>query len=253
MNDSYYYNKNILLIGGSFGIGEQLCIELANMGAKIAIVARSKEKINKLKNELHGDKHLAISCDISKKSDLDNLHKELKNTWQSIDIIIFCAGYYEPMNITNFDLARSKEIVNTNFYSLLNFIDIFKEDLIEEKIANLAIVASVAGYFGMPNSMAYGASKAATINLTESLFYELKKYNTKVKLINPGFVQTRLTDKNSFKMPLIISAKKAAKIIIKNLPKNKFEIKFPFMFALLMKFIAILPYRLQLSLLKNIK
>lgn len=244
--------KNILIIGGSFGIGEELCKEFADLGDNLAIVARSKDKIDELCKTLNGS-HLSISCDVSKKDDLDKLEQELFQKWQKIDLIIFCVGTYQPMNLGNFDLKKAQEIMDVNFNSFLNFIDVFLPRFKQEKIAHLAIISSVAGYFGMPNSLAYGASKAALSNLSESLFYELKKYKTKVQLINPGFVKTRLTNQNDFKMPGIISTKKAANVIIKQLTANKFEIKFPFFFAFTMRLLSILPYKLRFIVFKNVK
>ena len=251
-NSNYYNNKNILVIGGSFGIGEELCKELSNLGSSLAIVARSKDKIDNLCKTLSGN-HLSIAGDASKKSDLDKLSHTLSKKWKKIDIVIFCVGAYQPMNIDNFDLQKAENIIDINLNSFLNFIDSFLPSFKEKKIGHLAIISSVAGYFGMPNSLAYGASKAALSNLSESLFYELKKYETKVQLINPGFVKTRLTDKNNFKMPGIISANKAAKLIMKQLPKNKFEIKFPFIFTSIMRFLSILPYKIRFSLLTKLK
>ena len=102
----------------------------------------------------------------------------------------------------------------------------------------------------MPNSLAYGASKAGLSHLTESLFYELKKYQTKVQLINPGFVETRLTAKNNFKMPWIISRQKTANIILRKLPKKQFEISFPWIFVCILKLLQKLPYKLRLLLFK---
>jgi short-subunit dehydrogenase len=249
-SSSYYKNKNILIIGGSHGIGEELCIELSKLGANLAIAARSKDKINSLSKELSGN-NLSFACDILQKKDLDKLHNNLSKKWRKIDLIIFCAGAYNPMNIDNFDLEKAQNIANVNFNSFFNFIDSFLPSFKKKKIAHLAIVSSVAGYFGMPNSLAYGSSKAALNNLAESLFYELKQYKTKVQLINPGFVKTRLTSQNNFKMPGLISANKAAQIIIKKLPKNIFEIKFPFIFTSIMRILSILPYKIRFLLFKN--
>ncbi|MFT6076865.1 MAG: short-subunit dehydrogenase [Myxococcota bacterium] len=247
-----FKNKNVLIIGGSFGIGEELCKEFSAIGANLAIVARSKDKIDDLCKKLSGN-HLSIPCDVSIKKDLEKLSRILNQKWQKIDLIIFCVGTYQPMNLDNFDLKKSQEIIDINLNSFFYFIDAFLPSFKQEKISHLAIISSVAGYFGMPNSLAYGASKAALSNLSESLFYELKKYQTKVQLINPGFVKTRLTDQNDFQMPGIIKANKAALIIIKNLSKNKFEIKFPFFFTSTMRLLSILPYKLRFFLFKNLK
>ena len=172
-NNNYYNNKNILVIGGSSGIGEQLCKELASLKANLAIAARSKDKIDQLCQDLQGD-HISISCDVLQIQDLKKLVDILDKKWQKIDIIIFCAGSYQPMNIDNFNAAKAQQIIDTNLNGFINFFDSFQAHFKQNKIKHLAITSSVAGYFGMPNSLAYGASKAALSNLSESLFYELK-------------------------------------------------------------------------------
>lgn len=244
MNKEFYKNKNIVIVGGSFGIGEELCKKLSSFGANLAIIARSKEKLEAMKNSL-GSRHFIFSNDVTNHKDLSKTFDILSLKWRRIDLIIFCVGIYEPMNLKNFDLKKSKEILEINFSSFLNLIDITLPLIKEKKIAHLAIISSVAGYFGMPNSLVYGASKAALSNLSESLLYELRDFDVKVQLINPGFVKTRLTDKNNFKMPLIISPNDAADYILKKLPKKSFEIAFPRIFVLIMKFLKILPRKMR--------
>ncbi|MDA0902628.1 MAG: SDR family NAD(P)-dependent oxidoreductase [Proteobacteria bacterium] len=251
-SSNYYKGKNILIIGGSFGIGEALCRSLSQAGGNLAIIARSQDKLDKLCDELAGD-NIGIACDISKKSDLNKLYKSISNKWQKIDLVLFCVGTYQPMNLENFNLKQAQQIIDINLTSFLGFLDSFLPLFKAQRIAHLAVISSVAGYFGMPNSLAYGASKAALSNLTESLHHELRKYKTKVQLINPGFVKTRLTDQNNFKMPGIITSEQAAQSILTQLPKSKFEIAFPFNFTLIMKAIASLPYKIRFYLFKNVK
>ena len=157
------------------------------------------------------------------------------------------------MNIENFDKLISEKIIQTNLNAFFTFIDVFLPHFKNSTIKHLAVISSIAGYFGMPNSLAYGASKSALSHLTESLHYELKKYHTKVQLINPGFVKTRLTAKNDFTMPSIINSEQAAQIILKQLPSKRFEINFPFGFAMMMKILSLLPYRLRHWLLSHLK
>lgn len=247
-----YKNKNILVIGGSFGIGKELFCQLAAAGANLALAARSLQEITELTKEVRGN-HLAISCDVLDKKSLDNLCGLLCEKWTKIDIVIFCVGTYKPMNLDNFDLQAAEDISAVNYNGFLNFIAAFLTCFKQKKIGQMAVISSVAGYFGMPNSLAYGASKAALTNLCESLYYELRRYEVKVQLISPGFVKTRLTDQNKFSMPGIISPEIAAKNIISNLSKSKFEIRTPLMFTLVMKILQLLPYRIRFFLFRNVK
>jgi len=252
LHAKYFLDKNILICGGSFGIGEEICRQLAEYKANLIITARSIEKLNKLSMELP-IKNYVKKCDFSKKTELDNLYKFVSNKWQKIDLVIFCLGIYQPMSLENFDLKIAKKIMDVNFNSCLNFIGVFLPFFQGMKIKQFSVISSSAGYFGMPNSMAYGASKAVLSNLVESLYYELQKYDTKVQLINPGFVKTRLTAKNNFKMPFIIDVNKAVKIIIKNLSSSKFEVFFPLFLVGLMKIIKNLPYKIRMLIIKKLK
>ncbi len=246
-----YHNKNIWLIGASFGIGEELYRQFCEAGANLIISGRSLRKLQEIIGE--NKNHLALEMDITNEDSVNLAVKTLQQHFLQIDLIIFCAGIYQPMNIDNFDLAKAKEISKVNYVGMLNLLDAILPIIKQKNLTHLAIISSVASYFGMNNSLSYGASKAALKNLTESLYLELKKYGVKVQLINPGFVKTRLTDQNNFKMPLMITTQKAAKFIIKELNSNKFEIFFPKLFVWIMKFIGLMPYKLQLKILSKIK
>lgn len=251
MSNNFFKQKNIIIIGASYGIGEALCNNLSQLGANLFLVARSKNKIDNLAKSLTGENY-SFKCDITDKKQVINLIQEIKNTWSKIDLIIFSAGIYEPMSLNNYSEEVALNILTVNFTSILYLLDFFITEAKAKKLKHIAMISSSAGYFGMPNSLAYGASKAALSNLTESLFYELKKYDTKIQLINPGFVKTRLTDKNDFFMPNIISQDQAAKIIIKGLKKQNFEISFPTKFITFMKILKFLPFILRSSLLRKL-
>jgi short-subunit dehydrogenase len=246
-----YKDKNIWIIGASFGIGEELYLQLTKSGANLAISARSQEDLQKLTKDNPG--HLAIKMDITDKNSIYRAFSQIEESWKKIDLIIFCAGTYQPMNIDNFNLEKCQNIINVNFIGFINFFDCILPSIKTQQIKHLAVISSVAGYFGMNNSFGYGASKAALSNFVESLHLELKKYGTKVQLINPGFVKTRLTSQNNFKMPFLINTQKAANIILKEIPKNKFEIFFPKTFIGIMKFIRLMPYKINLAILSKIK
>lgn len=250
--NNFYQNKNVWIIGASFGIGEALYRELNDDGANLLISARSKNKIEELVANTNKN-HACVELDVTKETDFDAAIEVLKSKFQKTDLIIFCAGIYSPMNAENFDLKAAKEILEVNLTGFVNFIGKIMPQIKVGEVAHIAIISSVAGYFGMPNSMCYGASKAGLSNLAESLYFDLKKYHTKVSLINPGFIKTRLTDQNKFAMPLIASAEEIATHIIKQLPKNNFEIYFPKAFVFIMKILKKLPFLLRSKILKIIK
>jgi short-subunit dehydrogenase len=244
MNKDFYQGKNIWIIGATSGIGLALALQMSNLAKNVIISGRSNFK-SEVKNISF------IRCDIAKTGDFENALDQIKSNFDQLDILIFAAGIYEPMGLKNFNLKKSQEILEINFSGFLNVIQNLEMLQTQLKLSSLIVFSSIASYFGMPNSLCYGASKAALNNITESLFYELKG-KVKVQLINPGFVKTRLTDKNNFKMPFMISDQKAAEIILKNIPKNKFEISFPAPFSWIMRFFKILPHKVRFWFLKSL-
>lgn len=246
-----YLNKNILIIGSSFGIGEALCRAFDQCGANLMMVARSTSKLAMLHSQLHGN-HRIFTCDVSQIESIEQCAKTIQTQCPTIDIVIYCVGVYQPMNINNYDADKAGEIMTINLLGFMNFMSVFLPQFKQQTIHHLAVISSLAGYFGMPNSLVYGASKAALSHLTESLYYELKPYRTKVQLINPGFVKTRLTAQNTFPMPGLMSSEKAAKLILRKLPTSSFEITFPWTFATVMKLCHYLPFRLRYYLLNAI-
>ncbi len=242
MNIEPFYNETIWIIGASTGIGRELALGLAAKGAKLVLSARNEGALQALKKDLKGDSHIILPCDASDSEQIKNSLAELKQHAEQIDRVIFMAGIYEPRSCRDMTIDEINNTTNINLNSALYLVHHILPVLEQQKKAQLVLCASVAGYVGLPKGQPYSATKAAMINLAETLNSEYYDSNIDVKLINPGFVRTRLTDKNKFKMPMIIEADDAAKRIILGLNKKAFEIYFPRRFILFFKFLRILPY-----------
>jgi short-subunit dehydrogenase len=106
----------------------------------------------------------------------------------------------------------------------------------------------VAGYVGLPRSLAYGPTKAALINLAQTLYLDLRDKGVAVSIINPGFVETPLTAQNRFHMPALLTPQQAAREIMRGWARGAFEIHFPKRFTLGLKLLALLPWRLYFTL-----
>ena len=143
--------------------------------------------------------------------------------------------------MSRFDLAAIRKGAEVNLMAVMNALDALLPRMIKRRAGHIAIVASVAGYRGLPRSLAYGPTKAALINLAETLNAELAPHGITVSIINPGFVDTPMTQGNPFPMPGIVSARKAAEEILAGLTRGKFEIAFPRGFVFGMKLLKILP------------
>lgn len=240
--------KNCWIIGASHGIGEALAAKFYKDGYDLIISARSSEKLEDLKKKLLQD-HLGgeVMIGVLDVVDYDSAQKtflEIIKKFQKIDLVVFCPALYEPMSVANFDLEISKKIISVNLGGFLNFLHLLVPKMILQKSGHIAVIASVAGYSGLPQSFAYGASKAGLINLCEGIYPELKEKNIDLSIINPGFVKTRLTDQNKFKMPFLISPEQAADYIFEGLKKKKFEIHFPKKFTFFLKILRLLPYKI---------
>lgn len=254
--------KNCWIIGASHGIGRELTKQLFKKGYDVIISARFADELHNLECELKKEYDesknenlnsiLVSPCDVS---DLESLKKswhDLHQKYSKIDLVIFASALYQEATVKDFDLGLSKKILDVNLGGFLNLLHLVQSGLKNHSFSHIVAVASVAGYFGMPKSLTYGASKAAMINLCEGIYPELKSHKIALSVVNPGFVKTRLTDQNKFSMPFLISAEKAASEIIQGIEAKKFEIHFPKKFTILLKLIRLLPYCLLLPILQII-
>jgi len=240
--------KTCWIIGASHGIGEALATNYYAQGFNLAISARSLEKLEQVREKLlvcakEPKEILVNKVDVVDVNSLQKACDEIVKNFGQIDLVIFCSALYQPTSALEFDLLVAKQTMDVNFNGFLNLLHVITPQMLKQKGGQIAVIASVAGYCGLPQSFAYGASKAALINLCEGIYPQMQKHGIDISVINPGFVKTRLTDKNSFKMPFIISSQGAAQLIVNGLEKKKFEIHFPKKFTFFLKILRLLPYR----------
>ncbi len=251
-------NKTCWIIGASQGIGEALAKKYFDSGFDLAISARNEDKLKSIRNGLlsqnqnRSNQIFVTPADVGEAVSIQSSLDLILEKFGEIDLIIFCSAIYQPTKAIGFDLQKAQETISVNLGGALNLLHVVLPQMVKQKSGHIAFVASVAGYRGLPQSFAYGASKAGLINLCEGIYPELKRQNIDLSIINPGFVKTRLTDKNSFSMPFIITAEKAADEIFKGLNAKKFEIHFPKKFTFFLKLLRILPNRLFIGIIKKI-
>ena len=231
--------------GASSGIGWHLSKRLVLSGWCVAVTARREEKLQQLAASVHGGPGQlhAFPGDVT---DLPTLSQTVKRIYAELGAIDRCflnAGDYDPKPMTEFDIGLFQRIIDVNYMGVVNALSLVLPRMLARQQGEIYITASLAGYRGLPLAGPYGSSKAALINLTETLNTELMPKGIKVRVINPGFVKTELTDKNRFGMPFLISTEKAADYIMRELDTDGFEIAFPKRFVYLMKLLRILPYR----------
>lgn len=244
--------KYTWIIGASEGIGAALAHSLAEKGEVLCLSARSEVGLQEVQKTLSGDGHIVMPFDAANRQALAKAHEDIRAAWPRIDRVIFMAGLYTPTSFGQIDLDEAEKIITVNLTSVFYLVETILSKMQAQGSGQIAICGSVAGYVGLPNSQPYGASKAGLINLVESLRAEVGDV-LDIKLINPGFVETRLTDKNDFDMPSRITATEAGEIIARELDTKKFEIHFPKRFTYLMKIISNLPYWLYFHVAKKMR
>ena len=236
--------KRVWLMGASTGIGAALARRLAAAGARLALSARSADKLEALAAGMPGA--LILPLDVRDAPGLAEAYGQIKRQWGGADLAIFNAGTYAAMRADQFDLAHMDAHFAVNYHGVTNGLAAILPDFIGRAAQHpaIAIVSSVAGYSGLPQALAYGPSKAALINLAETLYLDLQPRGIGVYLVNPGFVDTPLTRQNTFRMPALISADEAAEHMLAGFRAGVFEMHFPKRFTGLLKFMRLLPYSL---------
>lgn len=240
----------VWITGASSGIGRALALELARNGYRVAASARRHDKLGQLVEEARAAEGSirAFPLDVTDHGATVTAVRTIESGFGPIDIAVLAAGTHHPVAATRFRSAEMARLMVTNVLGVANCLEPLIETMTARRSGRIAIVSSLAGYRGLPSAAYDGATKAALINLAESLKFDLDPAGVKVQLIDPGFVETPLTDKNDFPMPFLMSAEDAAARIAKGLRRSSFEITFPKRFSYLLKIMRCLPYRLYFPL-----
>ncbi len=238
--------KRIWLIGASSGIGAALAQAYLSCGATVVLSARRAEQLEQL--AAGHPKAIALPFDVQDEQGWATAQSQIQQQHGGLDLIIFCAARYQPERSWEIQRAEVAATLKINLNSVYEGICTTLPGMLKQGSGGIAIIASVAGYVGLPNASVYGPSKAALINLAELLYCDLHGKNINVYLISPGFVKTELTEKNDFMMPALQSPEQAAAAIIRGMQKGQFEIHFPRRFTYLLKLLQIMPYRWRFAL-----
>ena len=234
--------QRVWIIGASTGIGGELARKLLALDAKVAISARHLDALQIISNG-NADS-MVLPLDMTQSSEVLTARDSILAKWAGIDLVLIVAGTYQKMRAEDFNLNEAKKMVDTNLNGPLNCLNAVLPVLLAQGKGGLGIVASIAGLRGLPQALIYGPTKAALINLCESLYLDLRPRGIGVYLINPGFVATPLTSKNDFAMPALISASTAAQAIVRGIERGEFHIHFPKRFTNWLRLLRLFPYRL---------
>ena len=237
-------SKVVWVTGASSGIGEAVALEFAKRGWLVAITARRVDALADVAARGEGGRISAFAGDVTDRERMAEIVEEIEAQLGPLSLVILNAGTYFPLSAEDFDLDRFEKNFEINVFGTAAPLAPALKGMLERRSGEIMIVSSVAGYSGLPTAATYGATKAALINLAESLHMELKPRGVTVKVINPGFIDTPLTRKNDFPMPFLMPADKAAERVADFAGKAGFERTFPRRFTWILKVLRVLPYPL---------
>lgn len=238
--------QRLWITGAGAGIGRALALAYARRGATVAVSARRADTLAALQAEVQAQGLIGlivpVPLDVTDRAATLAAVATIEELIGSLDLVILNAGTHEPFDPAAFDPTIFDRLFAVNLFGVVNGLAAVVPRMVARRGGRVAIVSSVAGYCGLPTAAAYGATKAALINMAEALKPELERCGVGVAVINPGFVRTPLTDRNTFPMPFLIEADDAAERIIRGLASGRFEITFPRRLSWALKMLRRLPY-----------
>lgn len=218
--------KRYWLVGASEGLGAALAHKMSAAGVQLVLSARSEDKLHDLAESLPG-KAEVVTVDVS---DADSVKAAAEKVGE-IDGVVQIAGVYWPFGAKDWDADQATAMADINFTGAMRLIGAVVPKFVERDAGHIVLTGSLSGFRGLPGAAAYTSSKAGVMTLAESLYADLHKTNVRVQLVNPGFVKTRLTDKNDFNMPFIMEPEDAARVYFEHMNTDAFKRSFPTLFS----------------------
>ena len=239
--------RRIWLTGASSGMGVHMAEELLKSGARLALTARTLAPLKAL-SDRYPDQVLLVPGDLTDRPQVREIGNRITQLWGALDTVILNAGTCEYVDVRHFDATVIERVVRTNLLATSYCLESALPLLRAGSRPHVVGVVSSVTYWALPRAEAYGASKAGLRYLLQSLRIDLAQEGIDVTLVSPGFVDTPLTEKNDFPMPMRWPAHKAARHICQRLQKRPLEIAFPTLFIATLRLLASLPKRLQVAL-----
>ncbi|HET8869260.1 MAG TPA: SDR family NAD(P)-dependent oxidoreductase [Aquabacterium sp.] len=239
----------VWIVGASSGIGEATARALYAQGAQVIVSARNQGALAEFTRLHPGSMRIPLDTTDAEavRSAVNSIHAQFGR----LDLVMYCAGHYRPMRATQLDLGEVKKHQAVNVDGAWHVLQAVVPLMLRQGHGHISLVGSVAGYRGLPQSLAYGPTKAALQQMAEILYLDLQSAGLGVSIINPGFVATPLTAQNTFEMPALLSPDQAAQAIVKGWEAGQFEIHFPKRFTLGLKLMQLLPHALYFALVRR--
>lgn len=241
------------ITGASTGLGRELALQMAALGYDVAATARGEDALSELERDsaaLEGTVR-AFACDVTDRAAMAETVGAIEAQAGPVRLAVFNAGIYIPTHGEALAPEDFDKTFAVNLTGVLNGLAPVVERMKAHGRGQVVIVASVSGYSGLPSASAYGATKAALINMAESLSFDFSKMNIRIQVVNPGFVDTPATEQNAYEMPYLMPVEKAAARMLAGIENGGFEITFPRRFTWQLKLLRILPHPLYFAIMNR--
>jgi len=228
--------KRYWLVGASEGLGRALAHVMNRAGAEVIVSARSEDRLTELVAELPG-KSSYVTVDVADRASVLAAAKEVGE----IDGVVYLAGVYWPMKASEWDVEKADLMGEINFLGASRVIGSVIPQMVERGSGHIVITGSLSGFRGLPGAIGYSSSKAGVMALAESMEADLRNSPIQVQVANPGFIKTRLTDKNDFNMPFIMEVEDAAREMFEHMNTGHFKRSFPTLFSWVFRLSQFMP------------
>lgn len=228
--------KRYWLVGASEGLGQALAHRMSRAGAHLILSARSGDKLETLSGALPGPSEV-VPCDVRDQSSVEAAADRVGR----IDGLVYLAGVYWPQPAQDWQADEVTAMCDVNFTGAARVLSQVVPDMADRDAGHIVLTGSLSGFRGLPGATGYAASKAGVMAMAECLHADLHKTGVRVQLVNPGFIRTRLTDKNDFAMPFIMDPEAAAEIVFRHMETRRFKKSFPTLFSLVFRGSQFLP------------
>jgi len=231
-----WIGKRYWVIGASEGLGRAVAETLSRAGAEVILSARNEERLNELAATLPGRAQV-VPVDVSSDASVAQAARAAGR----IDGVIYLAGVYWPQPAQDWNAELVTAMFDINLTGAARCLGAVMPQFVERDAGHIVLTGSLSGFRGVPGATGYGASKAGLMNMAESLHADLRKTGIAVQCINPGFIRTRLTEKNDFRMPFIMGPDAAARAFFEHMNTDRFKRSFPALFSLVFRGSQLLP------------
>jgi len=236
MTVKHWQGKRYWLVGASEGLGREVAFCLSRAGAEVIVSARSEDRLKELVSELPG-KASYIAVDVADRIAVEAAAEQAGD----IDGVVYLAGVYWPMTAQEWDNEKADMMGEVNFLGASRVVGAVIKDMVKKNAGHIVLIGSLSGFRGLSGAIGYSSSKAGLMSLAESMQADLHSTSIDVQLINPGFIKTRLTDKNDFHMPFIMSPEDAAREVFEHMNTKSFKKSFPMLFSWVFRLSQFMP------------